>query len=311
MQRQYMQLWTSLSPVPQFAFATMSLKTLKQRMKSVGSIRKITKAMKMVAASKMKQDVARLENGKFFGVESVNELFANETYLQKRQPQFKINKTLLVPITSDKGLCGAVNSTIIREARNSIRANRSAFKLFLVGEKAYNAMIRPFPDLLTQSISQIATPINFPTAASVAHQIQLNATDDIDQITIIYNQFKNVVSQIIRRVDLLNKKNFLTNFRYVNKYDTSEPEKEYLQHFLYEYYIASAIYHALLNQFASETSSRMNAMENASKNAGEMLDKLTLEYNKARQAKITLELCEIISGAAAKQKTKKYVDSEI
>jgi len=88
-------------------------------------------------------------------------------------------------------------------------------------------------------------------------------------------------------------------YLYNLRYDASEPDKEYAQHYLYEYYIATAMYHAMLNNFASETSSRMNAMENASKNAGQMLDKLTLEYNKVRQAKITVELCEIISGAAA------------
>jgi len=91
--------------------------------------------MKMVAASKMKQDVARLENGKHFGIASVQDLFANETYLQKKQPIFKISKTMLVPITSDKGLCGGVNSAIIRETRTTIRANRSGFKLFILGEK--------------------------------------------------------------------------------------------------------------------------------------------------------------------------------
>ncbi|CAK88441.1 unnamed protein product (macronuclear) [Paramecium tetraurelia] len=97
-----LSLWSSFTPVPQYAFATLNLKQLKQRMKSVGSIRKITKAMKMVAASKMKQDVQRLENGKYFGVRSIQDLFANETYLQKKQLTFKINKTLLVPITSDQ-----------------------------------------------------------------------------------------------------------------------------------------------------------------------------------------------------------------
>ncbi|CAD8179707.1 unnamed protein product [Paramecium pentaurelia] len=292
-------LWNSLTPVPQYAFATLNLKQLKQRMKSVGSIRKITKAMKMVAASKMKQDVQRLENGKHFGIRSIQDLFANETYLQKKQLTFKINKTLLVPITSDKGLCGGINSSIIRETRTVVRQNRNAYKLFLIGEKSLGALQRAFPELLTQAITAIQTPINFINSSSIAHQIQLNVTDDVDQISIIFNQFKNVVQQIVKRVDLLNRKNFIAQFRLVTKYDTAEPEKEFVQNYMYEYYVATAFYHAMLNSLASETSSRMNAMENASKNAGEMLDKLTLEYNKVRQAKITVELCEIISGASA------------
>jgi F-type H+-transporting ATPase subunit gamma len=113
----------------------MSLKVLKQKMKSVRSIKKITKAMKMVAASKMKQDVARLENGKNFGIASVQTMLANETYLQKRKAFPVVKRTLLVPMTSDKGLCGAINSGIVRDVRAMVRPNRSAYKLFIVGEK--------------------------------------------------------------------------------------------------------------------------------------------------------------------------------
>lgn len=129
--------WGSMTPVPQYAFATMSLKVLKIRMKSVASIRKITKAMKMVAASKMRMDVQRLDLGKHFGIKSVQEMLANETYLQKRNPTIKVNKTLIVPMTSDKGLCGGVNSSIIRDVRNTIKLNRSGYKMFLIGEKVF------------------------------------------------------------------------------------------------------------------------------------------------------------------------------
>lgn len=97
----------------------------------------------------------------------------------------------------------------------------------------------------------------------------------------------------------MTRKNFLKNFKYVVRHEIAEPEKDFSQHHFYDFYLASSVYHALLNNIASETSARMNAMENASKNAGEILDKLTLDYNKARQAKITTELCEVISGASA------------
>ena len=102
-----------------------------------------------------------------------------------------------------------------------------------------------------------------------------------------------------RKLELISKKEFLDSFKYVVKHDAEEPSMNFAAHYFYEFYLASSFYNAILNNVASEQSARMNAMENASKNAGELLDALTLEYNKARQAKITMELCEIISGAAA------------
>lgn len=97
----------------------------------------------------------------------------------------------------------------------------------------------------------------------------------------------------------MTKEDFLRSFKYVVKHDAEEPDLSHASHFFYEFYVNTMFYNALLNNTASEQSARMNAMENASKNAGEILNSLTLEYNKARQAKITMELCEIISGAAA------------
>jgi F-type H+-transporting ATPase subunit gamma len=115
---------------------------------------------------------------------------------------------------------------------------------------------------------------------------------------IIYNEFKNVISQIQKKAEVLTRDEFMKSFKYVVKHDAEEPDLIHASQFFYEFYVNTMFYNAMLNNIASEQSSRMNAMENASKNAGEILDKLTLEYNKARQAKITMELCEIISGAA-------------
>jgi F-type H+-transporting ATPase subunit gamma len=115
----------------------------------------------------------------------------------------------------------------------------------------------------------------------------------------MYNEFKNVISQILKRMELMSRADFLSCFKFVVRHDIGEAQTAITADFFYEFYVAARFYHALLNNIASEQSSRMNAMENASKNAGEILDALTLDYNKARQAKITMELCEIISGAAA------------
>lgn len=120
---------------------------------------------------------------------------------------------------------------------------------------------------------------------------------DCDRTLLIFNEYKNVISQIQRKVEVMNRNEFVQTFKYVTKHDPDAMVQ--FTDLFYDFYISSIFYNAFLNNIASEQSSRMNAMENASKNAGEILETLTLDYNKARQAKITMELCEIISGAAA------------
>jgi F-type H+-transporting ATPase subunit gamma len=267
-------------------------------MKTIGSIGKITKAMKMVAASKMRGDLARLDRGKNFGVKTVQSILANESYLQKKKSGHTIKKTLLVPITSDRGLCGSINSGIVREVKSTVVENRAGYKILVLGEKGTTALIRPCPDLLYQSITEITSPLTFPTVSSIAHQVDL-AAEDCESIVILYNEFRSAISYVIRRMELLPRKYFVNQFKFVVRHDTSEPEKDWAKHYYFELYLAGQLYHAVLNNLASEQSARMNAMENASKNAGEILDKLRLNYNKARQARITMELVEIISGASA------------
>ena len=286
-----------LIATPQYNFGA-NLKALKTRMKAIESIGKITKAMKMVAASKMRTDVNRLESGKNFGKSCVPKILNNESYLQKKINPQPPKKTLLVPITSDKGLCGGLNSSVVREVKQMVAENRNLYKIMCVGDKGTVALQRPCADLLFQSVSEVATPLNFPQAASIAHLIAQNA-EDCDNIVILYSHFKNVISSVVTPVSLLSPKKFLAEFNYANKHDMKEPEKDLSKHYYYELYLASQIYSSLLNNIASEQSARMSAMENASKNANEILDKLTLKFNKERQAKITMELCEIISGASA------------
>jgi len=275
-------------------------KVIKLRMKSVGNIQKITKAMKMVAASKMRMDLARLDAGKAFGLSTVQNIFANESYLQKKNLSFPAKKTLVVPITSDKGLCGGVNSTIVREVKSFVQPNRSAYRLFTIGEKGASALLRPFPDILHTAVSEVLYPMNFTVASALSHLIGTAAEEEAcDNILLVYNEFKSVIASIVKRNEILSRKNFLQQFKYIVRHDTEEPDKDFSKHYYYELYVATQVYHALLQNAASEQTARMNAMENASKNAGEMLGKLSLTYNKARQARITMELVEIISGANA------------
>ncbi|KRX03737.1 ATPase, F1 complex, gamma subunit domain [Pseudocohnilembus persalinus] len=287
----------TLVQVPKYAFGA-NLKALKTRMKSVGSIKKITKAMKMIAATKMRMEVKRLEQGQNFGVGQVQRLMDTEAYIQRKQHESQKKRQLVVPLTSDKGLCGAINSSIVRDIKGLIGTNHSAYRIFNVGIKGESALLRPFPDIVKYSISFIQQPVNWPTTCSVAHQVGIAAEkEQCDNIIIVFNWYKNAVTQLITHTDIMPKELFFKNFKYLVRHEATEPDLEYSKQYFYELYTGSIFYNSFLHNNASEQSSRMNAMENASKNAGEMLDKLTLQYNKARQAKITTELIEVISGA--------------
>jgi len=288
----------SLAYAPKYNFGANE-KIIKARIKAVKSVSKITKAMKMVAASKMRIDVQRLDRGKDFGIRTVSTIFANESYLQKKNLNISVKKTLIVPITSDRGLCGSVNSGIVREVKQTIAPNRSAYRIFSIGEKGTTGLLRPARDLLVFAATELSSPMNYATAAALAYKINETASEDCEQIQLIYNEFRSIISTVIRKVEVWPKKQFAQQFKHVVKYETSEPDKEYTQQYYFELYSSSLLYHALLHNAASEQSARMNAMENASKNAKEILDKLTLLYNKARQARITMELVEVVSGANA------------
>ena len=270
-------------------------KILKMRMKSVNSIKKITKAMKMVATSKMKGDLKRLADGKDFGVGSIDSLFAQDTYMKDRIPTLSGGSELLVPITSDKGLCGSINSGIIRDVRDYVSTKeRSTISIMSIGEKGSVAMQRKMADLLKVGIAEISTPYNYPTAMALSENIiQLSEKQSSDKIVIFYNEFVSAIKTNIRHLELMTRKRFIESFQNMFLYNMA---KQSGAPALYDLYITSNLWVAMLNNAASEQSARMTAMENASKNAGEILDGLTLKYNKARQARITTELVEIISG---------------
>jgi len=219
---------------------------------------------------------------------------------RKTQSLISGNKTLLVPITSDRGLCGGINTGLIREIKSKIKktAIRSDIGIFPIGEKGTAALVRPFPDLLRNSISDISVPINYPTVGSIAQQVSLVAAN-YDNIIVYYNEFKSAIRTIIRQLNLFPRHKFDEYMKFMKLYRQSRPDKYTSSPALYDLYLASNMYQAFLNNAASEQSARMAAMENASKNAKEIVIKLTLEYNKARQSRITMELVEIISGASA------------
>jgi F-type H+-transporting ATPase subunit gamma len=277
-----------------------SEKIIKARMKSVGSIAKITKAMKMVSASKMRGDLVRLDNGREFGYGSIDMVFKSDTYLQRKQvAEASDPSELIVPITSDRGLCGAINSGIIRDIKNSMKnKNRAKTGIMSIGDKGAAGLQRPFPDCLKTAITGISVPYNYSTVMALAQYVT-QESEGYDKVTIYYNQFVSAIAYEIRTLELMPKKKFVELMKFGHLYDQKLPDKTTSNPALYELYLTSNLWVAILNNAASEQSARMNAMENASKNAKEIVEALTLQYNKARQAKITMELCEIISGASA------------
>ncbi len=254
----------------------------------------------MVAASKMKGDLQRLDKGKKFGNTAVDMMFKCETYMQRRAPECPQNpKILLVPLTSDKGLCGGTNSGIVRALREFVNhADRSRLSLFAIGDKGVAGLNRNMPDLMRVAISDVSKPINYPSVMAISEHL-INQSEGKDKIVIFYNEFKSAICSIIRQMELMPRGRFLETLRFGKLYDQTLPDKNTSNTALYELYVTSNLWVAFLNNSAAEQSARMTAMENASKNAKEIVNKLKLQYNRARQTRITIELVEIISGASA------------
>ena len=165
-------------------------------MKSVTSIAKITKAMKMVAASKMRGELVRLSSGKQFGFNSIDMMFKSDAYLQRKAPVVDQQDAseFLVPLSSDKGLCGGINSNVVREIKNYVKGkNRSKIRILPIGEKGSMGMIRPFPDMIKMSISEITVPNNYPTVMAFA-EIITRESEGYDKIVVYYNEFKSAMS---------------------------------------------------------------------------------------------------------------------
>jgi F-type H+-transporting ATPase subunit gamma len=250
----------------------------------------------------MRADLARLDSGRDFGFGAIDKVLKSDPYMTRKSQGLTVGggKTVIVPITSDRGLCGGINSGIVREirARLSNVPNRSLYSIVSIGEKGTSALARSFPDLLRASISEVCTPLNFPTVSSIAQQISTYATG-CDKIIIHFNEFKSAIRYVPRDVELIPKEKFAQIMKFKRLYKPGSPDNNTTNPALYDLYLSSNFYNAYLNNMASEQSARMTAMENASKNAKEITEKLKLEYNKARQARITMELVEIISGASA------------
>ncbi|CEF64302.1 ATP synthase subunit gamma, mitochondrial [Strongyloides ratti] len=271
-----------------------TLKDISIRLKSVKNIQKITKSMKMVAAAKYAKAERELKGARSFGQGA--KAFYDNILSESTGDNAEANKRLLVLMTSDRGLCGGVHSSIAKEAKSILNNKKDGvdYKIVAIGDKAKLSLQRYFSEYFLLSGNEIGrAPPTFEDA-SIAAEAIMNSGYDFDTLDIIFNRFKTVVSYDTSKIQVLPLESIKKNEK-LNAYDSLDDDV--LQCYT-EYSLAQMIYYAMKESATSEQSSRMTAMDGASKNAGEMIDKLTLQFNRTRQAVITRELIEIISGAA-------------
>lgn len=291
-----------------------SLKDLKVRINSVKSTQKITSAMKMVAAAKLRRAQEQAEASRPYAdrLERVLGGLAASMMGQEGAPALLVGNGrkethLIVVMTSDRGLCGAFNSSIVRMARKlafELKGQGKKVKFFCIGRKGRDQLKRDFGADIVASKEDIAKPkLTFSAAEQVAVQIkEMFEKGEFDVCSIIYNQFKSAITQVVTNSQLIP---FRPAQSMEGKGDPSlsqyeyEPEEEVILADLLPRNLAMQTYRALLENGASEQGARMTAMDNATRNAGDMINRLTLTYNRSRQAYITKELIEIISGAEA------------
>ena len=286
-----------------------SLDDLKKRIASVKSTQKITKAMKMVAAAKLRRAQESAEKGRPYS-EKMNNIILNlSSGISDKENAPKLlsgsgndKVHLCVVMTSDRGLCGGFNSNIIKKAKSyfaKLVEEGKDLKIITVGSKGNDQLKRAYGDKIIANISfKESKHANYFDAEKVGKMvIKKFEAEEFDICTIFYNQFKNVITQIpqAQQIIPLNVENSEED-KSEDSYEFEPDEDEILSNLLPKN-ISTQIFKAMLENSASEQGSRMSAMDNATRNAGEMVDKLTIEYNRSRQAAITKELIEIISGA--------------
>ena len=286
-----------------------SLDDLKKRITSVKSTQKITKAMKMVAAAKLKRAQDSAEKGRPYSEKMNNVILNLSNGISDKESAPKLLSgtgkeqiQLCVVMTSDRGLCGGFNSNIIKKAKSffeKILKEGKDLKIITVGSKGNDQLKRTYGDKIIENISfKNSKNVNFFDAEKVGKLlIEKFEKEEFDVCTIFYNQFKNVITQIPQSQQLIPLKTENKDDDNLEKSYEFEPDEDEILNNLLPKNISTQIFKALLENSASEQGARMSAMDNATRNAGEMVDKLTIEYNRSRQAAITKELIEIISGA--------------
>ena len=287
-----------------------NLKDLKTRINSVKSTQKITAAMKMVAAAKLRRAQEAAESGRPYAnrMRRVTANLAAKADVNSAPALLvgngKSATHLLVVISADRGLCGGFNGSITRQTRTEVtrlQDEGKTVKLLMVGRKSADALRREYGKQFIDSFEGMqGTSVSFSDAALLGDTIRTGfEAGDYDVCTMIYNKFVNAITQEITLTQLIPAETNAVDDSDANVNYEYEPEEDELLDSLLPRNLSTQLYSALLESSAAELAARMTAMDNATRNAGDLIDRLTLVYNRTRQAAITSELIEIISGAEA------------
>jgi len=282
-----------------------SLREIRRKIKSVKSTQQITKAMKMVASARLRKAQQQILSARPFAQkmeEMAREVLARVSDVEEfslfKKPVG--NKRILVLMTSDKGLCGAFNTNLIREAIRYLRKHgEQQVRLYIVGRKGRDYFKRVKVDVMKEFVG-IAGKVTFAQAELIVGElVDAYRSGAYAGIDVLYNEFKSIIQQKIVLKPFLPLEAVASNKREIYPDYIYEPKKELLLEELWTRYLRAQVYRILLESAASELGARMSAMENASSNAKDLLADLTLTLNRSRQASITKEILEVVSGAEA------------
>ncbi|KAI6779581.1 ATP synthase subunit gamma-like protein [Emericellopsis cladophorae] len=266
-----------------------TLREINDRLKSMNNMKKITNTMKVVASTKLTRASRAMEESRKYGETSQEVFEAAET----KVPEVEEKKSLIIVCSSDRGLCGGIHSGLSRRIRK-LFAEEGSSDLVVIGEKCRAQLSRSNPQSLQLTFAGVGRNVpTFADAQAIADQVSLLPTEYTD-VKILYNKFINATSYEPTFIEAFSEEAITQS----PNFSAFEVEEESLSN-LREYSLANSLYWALAEGHACEMSSRRNAMDNATKNAGEMINKLQIQYNRSRQAVITNELVEIITGATA------------
>ena len=281
-----------------------NLKDIRNKIKSVKSIQQVTKAMKMVAAAKLRKSQENMEKARPYSrsiKDTINSILPDiDRNLLPILDHRPIEKTLFVAVSADRGMAGGFNANVIKRTEKEINDfGNNKSELICIGKKAYDYFKRREYNVV-KYYTDFWDDLKFNSAKSIGDDIvERYRKKEVDAVRFIYNKFKSVASQIIQSEKLFPLEHYHEEHKKPAINKVFMPSKEKIVKTLIPKYINVQIWQYFLESNASEQAARMLAMENATENAGEMISDLSLEYNKARQAAITTEIIEIVSGANA------------
>lgn len=291
-----------------------SVQDLQRRIRSIRNTRKITRAMELVAAAKLRRAEARIRALRPYA-ETMNELIAgvgrasSSLRLPLLEQREEIQTVAIVPLTGDRGLAGAFNAQILRRAfalERALEAEGKGVRWVAVGKKGRSTLTFRRRDVVGEYLGFTDRPA-YEDAQAIAHRVaELFTSSDVDRVVLVYNTYVSALTQRVTEQDILPISPDVLETDEEERADDVlrgdfifEPEPDEIMQRLLPVYLETQVYRALLESTASEQGARMTAMRNASKNAGELIDSLTLSMNRARQAEITQEILEVVAGAEA------------